>query len=257
MTNQIIEREEAQPVNLPVNQPMRLLELAISNNADVDKLEKLMALQERWDSEQSRKAYFTALADLQSELPVIRKLKTASFDTRSGGKMSYNFASLDDISEQIKPYLQKHGFSYRFEQDFQNNAILITCIVTHKSGHSERCSMPGGADTSGNKNALQQAASTVTYLRRYTLTGALGIATADQDIDGRMAYNGDMNNKNSDLITDENEAALQDHLNAVEDKHRFMGWLSNGVKRQLNSISDLTDDEAKRALDALRNGGKK
>lgn len=188
MTN-LIERENNQQVSVSaVNQPMRLLELAVSNNADVDKLEKLMALQERWDAEQARKAYFTALADLQSELPVIRKLKTASFPTKNG-HMSYNFASLDDISEQIKPFLQKHGFSYRFEQDFASNAILITCIITHKSGHSEKCSMPGGADTSGNKNALQQAASTVTYLRRYTLTGALGIATADQDIDGRIAFN--------------------------------------------------------------------
>ena len=191
--SELIEREHSQQTAVTVNQPMRLLELAISNNADVDKLEKLMALQERWDAEQARKAYFGALADMQSELPVIRKLKTASFPTKNGGQMQYNFASLDDISEQIKPFLQKHGFSYRFEQDFTNGAILITCILTHKSGHSERCSMPGGADTSGNKNALQQAASTVTYLRRYTLTGALGIATADQDIDGRMAYNGEQN----------------------------------------------------------------
>lgn len=58
-------------------------------------------------------------------------------------------------------------------------------------------------------------------------------------------------------ISEENGAILQDHLNAVDDKQRFMGWLSNGVKRQINSISELTNDEAKRAIAALKNGGKK
>src|SRR5690606_9418749 len=49
-------------------------------------------------------------------------------------------------------------------------------------------------------------------------------------------------------ISMENEAALQDYLNAAEHPDRLFTWLCNGVKRQLSSISDLTSDEAVRAL---------
>jgi len=39
-------------------------------------------------------------------------------------------------------------------------------------------------DKSGGKNDIQAIASSVTYLRRYTLTGALGISTCEDDNDG-------------------------------------------------------------------------
>ena len=181
-----VEQQQAVAAVSPINQPMQLLEMAVGQNADVEKLERLMDLQERWNKDQERKAFFAALSGFQSELPVIKKLKTASFPTRNGGQMTYNFASIDDISEQIKPLLSLYGLSYRFEQEMNQQAIRVTCIVTHKDGHSESCSMVGAPDTSGNKNAIQQIASTVTYLKRYTLTGGLGIATADADIDGRL-----------------------------------------------------------------------
>ena len=42
------------------------------------------------------------------------------------------------------------------------------------------------ADKSGSKNVIQAVGSAVTYGQRYTLIGALGITTADEDIDGRL-----------------------------------------------------------------------
>ncbi|MEY8194475.1 MAG: ERF family protein [Cycloclasticus sp.] len=170
-----------------VNSPLlALIEAAINQNLDVEKLSKVLELQTQWENKESRKSYFTALSGFQSELPIIKKTKTAKFPTRNGGTMEYCYASLDDICEQIKPLLQKHGLSYRFEQHTENMAIHIRCIVTHSDGHSEHCTMNGQPDTSGNKNNLQQMASAVTYLRRYAIEGAFGIATAAQDIDGRL-----------------------------------------------------------------------
>jgi hypothetical protein len=43
----------------------------------------------------------------------------------------------------------------------------------------------GCADATGNKNPVQQIGSTVTYLQRYTLLAATGLATSDSDDDGR------------------------------------------------------------------------
>ena len=190
------------------NQATRLLELAINQNTDIEKLEKLLDLQERWSKEQARKAFFEAMTAFQSDLPTIKKLKTASFPTRNGGTMTYNYASLDDIAEQIKPLLARHGLSYRFEQLLNTVGCKITCIVTHKEGHSVACEMVGSPDTSGNKNPIQQSASAITYLRRYTLCGALGITTADDDIDGRLPQHDDNPQNNIHPINDNRSKAL-------------------------------------------------
>ena len=206
------------PTEQQASQATRLIELAISQNADIDKLDRLMQMQQRWDAEQARKAYFAALSAFQSDVPAIKKQKSASFGQ---GKTAYSYASLDDISETIKPYLTKHGISYRFEQRFEGQAIVVACVVTHVDGHSERCEMFGGSDTSGSKNAIQAAASTITYLRRYTLTGALGIATADADIDGRLPDDGERQQaqqqaRQAQPITDQRLTAAIAKINAGE-----------------------------------------
>ena len=47
------------------NTPVHLLELAINQGADIDKLEKLMAMQERWDANLAKKAYTDAMVRFQ------------------------------------------------------------------------------------------------------------------------------------------------------------------------------------------------
>ena len=157
--------------------PMRLVELAINQNADIDKLSKLMDMQERWDAQQAKKAYTLALVQFQELCPTIKKRKSGH---------NYLYAPLSDIIAQIKKPLAECGLSYRFSQDESEGQIQITCHITHKDGHSEITAMRGNPDTSGSKNVIQSYGSTVTYLQRYTLTGALGITTADEDIDGRL-----------------------------------------------------------------------
>lgn len=169
----------------PQDTASRLIEVALTSGADIDKLERLLVMQQTWEAGQARKAFFQALSGFQSNLPPIKKTKEASFPTRTGGHMTYSYASLDDIAEAIRFSLKEYGLSYRFEQRFEPGGFIwVKCIVSHKDGHSEECSMPAMADTSGQKNVIQQIASSITYLRRYTLTGALGIATTDQDLDG-------------------------------------------------------------------------
>lgn len=158
------------------NSPAKLMSIALENNADVDKLEKLMLMQERWDANQAKKAYFDALTNFQKKAPVIKKVKQGH---------NYKYAPLSDIVAQIKNALHECGLSFRFEQN-HNEGIEITCVVTHVDGHSERTMMKAAPDTSGSKNIIQAAGSTVTYLQRYTLIGALGISTADEDMDGRI-----------------------------------------------------------------------
>src|SRR6185437_8212414 len=139
--------------------PMRLIELAVGQNADFDKLSKLMDLQERWEANEARKAFVQAINAFKAEPPQIVKNKRASFGQ---GRTAYEYASLDNICEQIVPALSKHGISHRWEIEQVNGRIRVSCILTHALGHSERTSMEGPADTSGSKNAIQAEASSVT-----------------------------------------------------------------------------------------------
>jgi hypothetical protein len=48
-------------------------------------------------------------------------------------------------------------------------------------------------------------ASTSSYLRRYTLTGVAGIATADEDIDGRLPQTFDNGSTLSEILSQHDE----------------------------------------------------
>jgi hypothetical protein len=164
--------------------PSDLLRMAVEQGADMDKLEKLMALQERWEANQARKAYVEAMAEFKKNAPEIYKDKNVAFTGTS-----YNHATLGGICEVVIASLAKHGFSHRWDtKQPKSGMIIVTCILTHMLGHSEDTTLEAPPDNSGKKNGIQQIASTVTYLQRYTLLGACGLATKDlPDDDGRGA----------------------------------------------------------------------
>lgn len=159
--------------------PEQLLTLAVNNNLDIDKLERLMSLQKDWQADQARKAFFSSLAKFQSEVPEIRKSKAVAFN-----EVKYNYAPLADVVRQIKDTCRECGLSYRWEIQDDKELIKVTCLVTHLDGHTEQTTMTATPDDSGKKNKIQQRGSSIEYLKRYTLIGALGLSTTDSDIDG-------------------------------------------------------------------------
>jgi len=164
--------------------PNNLIQLAITQGASIESLEKLMDLQERWEKNEARKAYFEAKANFQKLKPIIKKTQLVSFSNKAGGKTSYKFAPLSEIEKVADPILADLGLSYDFKQSQENNQIKITCVLSHKLGHSEETSLSAPADTSGNKNSIQSIGSTVAYLKRYTLSNILGLSSGE-DNDGQ------------------------------------------------------------------------
>jgi hypothetical protein len=174
-----IDNYDVSVSNREASQYQKLMELAITQNADLDKLEKLMDLQDRYESKQAKKEFSLALAKFQSLCPIIEKTKKGH---------NYMYASLPSIVNQIKQSLFDCGLSYRFEQKHTDGGVIaVTCILTHASGHSESTMMESLADSTGSKNAIQSIGSASSYLMRYTLISSLGIATADHDDDGAKA----------------------------------------------------------------------
>ena len=163
--------------------PMAMLQMAVSKGADLEQLKQLMDLQERWEKNEARKAYVSAITAFKSNPPRIIKDKAVSFGS---GKSAYKHATLDHASEQIGASLAEHGISHRWDvEQLDGGIIRVTCILTHIQGHSERVPMQATPDTSGSKNSIQAIGSTTSYLQRYTLFAATGLAAKDQDDDGR------------------------------------------------------------------------
>jgi hypothetical protein len=176
--------------------PAGLLQMAISQGADLDRLERLMALQERWEATEARKAFTVAMTAFKAEpLEIFKKKEVAFLDVR------YKHAELSDVTDVVVPAMSRHQLSHRWAVRQDGDRITVDCVVTHIAGHSETVTMEAKPDTSGKKNPIQAIASTVQYLQRYTLLAATGMSTKGQDDDGK---GGD------DALSDADEAALDD-----------------------------------------------
>ena len=183
---------------LPTLSPLQLVAMAIQNGSSVEQLEKLMALQERHEANEARKAYTVAMNNFKADAPTIVKNKTVAFND-----VKYKHAGLNQVSAIIGEALAKHQLSHRWSTEQNGIDIKVTCIITHSLGHSESVSLTGSPDVSGKKNSIQAVGSTVTYLQRYTLLAAAGIAVGDDD-DGNGA-----GHKSDCLAQDELDAILQ------------------------------------------------
>ena len=166
---------------------MAAAELVKANgNMEVGKLKELLDLQERWEAGQAKKAYVQAMAEFKGKPPEILKDKTVEYQT-SKGTTSYKHATLHNVTSCINKALSEHGLTAAWVTSQDNGSVKVTCKITHIMGHSEETCLSAPPDTSGSKNAIQAIGSTVTYLQRYTLLALTGLATADQDDDGKAS----------------------------------------------------------------------
>src|SRR5215468_3132268 len=150
--------------------PMQMLQLAVERGASVEILDKLLNLQERVEANQARKEFDAAFAAVKAEVGIIKKTGT--------GHNGKKYADMADIARALDPVIAEHGLSYRFRANRVANELIVTCVICHRAGHYEENSLPGPLDLSGSKNPIQAVGSTCTYLQRYTLIAAFGLAAS-------------------------------------------------------------------------------
>lgn len=180
--------------------PAGLMMVAIEKGFDLDKVEKAMILQERWEANEARKAYHDAMAGFKAEPPEIEKDRHVKFQTAKG-TTEYRHASLANVTAKINAALSVHGLSAGWKVAQADKQITVTCTITHRLGHSESTSLSGSPDDSGSKNPIQAVGSTISYLSRYTLLCLTGLATYDQDDDS--------NGTPAEYITEEQVAGIK------------------------------------------------
>lgn len=161
-----------------------LLEKAVDSKAAVEVLERLQVMRRELKAEHAQEAFDNAMSAFQAECPVIRKNKSVN-DT--GGKRLYDYAPMEQIISEVKPLLQKHGFSYTLDTDVESKDgwVIAQCIVTHQEGHKQKseAKFPLGAGTRA-MSTTQIFAAALTFASRRVFCNAFGIITGDEDRDG-------------------------------------------------------------------------
>lgn len=225
------EREFLPKVVAKSGTPAEAISQAISSGADLDKLEKLLALQERWEANEAKKAYHRAMTAFKANPPDIEKDMKVAF-----GTTKYNHASHENVTSKINAAMSPHGL-YSSWRVSQNGTISVTCKITHEQGHSEEVTMTAPADTSGSKNAIQSIGSAIKYLQRYTLLAIAGMSTHEMDDDGKGAA------ASAEKITVAEADSLLDHLSSIEaDMPKFLAWM------KIEKVEDMLKSDLKKAM---------
>lgn len=205
--------------------------LAIEKGADLATIEKFMDLKERQDATEAKKAYVAAMGKFRAEVPTIERTKKAH---------NSNYAGLAETIAEISEALVNNGLSHSWKTDQTENAISVTCCVTHVLGHQECTTLSEMPDKSGSKNSIQAVGSTVSYLQRYTLFSILGLASKEADTDG------------NDRVTFEQAEELESLADkAGVDKAKFLTYF------QCGSFNHIPAKQYKNAIAAIKAKAKK
>lgn len=152
---------------------------AMNPNVDIDKMERLLQMQERIMERNARAAYASAFSLMQPELPEIPE--------HGKGHGNITYALWEDINDLIKPVISKFGFGISFQTGRDGPNITVTAVLTHREGHSEQTTMILPVDTSGSKNAVQAVGSSTSYGKRYTASALLNLTSRGEDDDGKAS----------------------------------------------------------------------
>lgn len=199
----VVEQEvtaiQEKPMALPAIQMINMIErLVMDEKVDVEKLERVVAVQERMMDRDAEQAFNAALVKAQHDMPNIQA-NSANQQTNS------MYAKLDKINQMIAPVYTRHGFSISFNTAPSSieGWVQVTAILSHEQGHSREYHYDLPMDDSGiagkkNKTDVHARASSITYGQRYLVTLIFNLAIGN-DADG---------NQPQDTITEEQHADL-------------------------------------------------
>lgn len=183
MNQQVATREAAAIQSAPAQNDasaiIQVIERAAMNpEVDIDKMERLLQMQERVMERQAAMDYSAAMAAMQEEMPSIAE---------RGKSHNGNYATFEDINDVAKPIMKRHGFAVSFRVKNIERAIEVTGVLMHKGGHREETTITLPLDDSGKKTSVQQVGSSVSYGKRYVMSAMLNITTRGEDDDGNAA----------------------------------------------------------------------
>jgi hypothetical protein len=190
---------DAAPAGAPINhqaavqpEPTGSIALVIERVAanprvSVDKLERIMAMQERILAHEGRMAFDAAMSAAQADM---RRVVADATNPQTHSR----YASYGALDRALRPVYTKHGFGLSFNTGDAPlpDYVRVLCEVTHRGGFSKPYHIDMPADGKGAKGGdvmtkTHAVGSAASYGMRYLLKMIFNVAVGDDDDDGNKA----------------------------------------------------------------------
>jgi hypothetical protein len=167
--------------------------VALDPQADVEKLDRVMAMYERLNAREAELAYNAAKGRILKKLVGIKFVKNrpALYEIEKGKPQkgtyeAFKYAPLEEIDKHLRPLLLEEEMDLSYSDEPREHGwIVIRGRLKHlPSGYFEDSFMPAPLDTSGGKSTVQGVGSTNSYLRRYIACNIFNIVVVGDDDDG-------------------------------------------------------------------------
>lgn len=183
MTNDIAKRDDSLPsATTDAAAIMQIIErVAMNPAADMDKLERLLLMQERirdWNAEQAFNASMNAAQE------AMRPIAADANNPQTKSK----YASYAALDRAVRPLYTKEGFSLSFDtaDGAPPDHVRVVCRIGHEAGHKETRHLDMPADGKGAKGGdvmtkTHAIGAAITYGKRYLLGMIFNIAVGEDD----------------------------------------------------------------------------
>lgn len=220
--------------------------IALNPEIPVEKLERLLDMQERIMAKQADAEFNAAMARVQGAMPAVLR-GAVNEQTRS------RYAKLEAINRAIIPVYTAEGFSVTYDNPpgAPEGMVRVTATVLHRAGHSRTYHTDVPIDATGikgqtNKTLTHAVGSSISYGRRYLALLIWNLTMTDEDDDGNAA--------GSPTITEEQAADIRALMTeAGADEAKFLEYIGAAT------VEDIPAKAFKKAVAALeakrRKGG--
>jgi len=178
----------------------RIISDAASNpDVDVNKLEKLLDMQERILTRNAEMAFNAAMTKAQSE---VKRIAADASNPQTRSRYA-SYAALDRV---LRPVYTENGFALSFNTgDSPPDYVRVVCDVSHAGGFSRQYQIDMPADGKGAKGGdvmtkTHAVGAGMSYGMRYLLKMVFNVAVGEDDVDG---------NETQPLITEKQAADLK------------------------------------------------
>jgi len=163
--------------------------LATNPALNVEVFDRLLLARRQEEDRAAERAFNLAMSIAKGELQPVLKTRDVDYPSKKegGGRTKYKYENFADVAKVVDPVFAAHGLAYRFNIEQGGELVKVTCVISHSEGHSERVKLESKVDPGSTGMSMVQAlGSVLTYLQRYGLRAAIGLAAAVDD-DGRGA----------------------------------------------------------------------
>ena len=160
---------------------------ATDASVDIDKMERLIGLQQQVSAREAELAFNQAMNAAQAEMRPI-SANASNPQTKS------RYATFDKLDRALRPVYTHHGFSLSFDEGDSPKPehVRVLCYVAHTAGHTRTYHRDMPADGKGAKGGdvmtkTHAAGAAGSYGARYLLKGIWNVAVGAERDDGNLS----------------------------------------------------------------------